>query len=55
MQKQREKLESLTVRDLLTDTDYREYAEKFGKVFKAGIGYDTRKMFEAMKGVIGLY
>ncbi len=38
VQKQREKLESLTVRDLLTDTDYREYVEKFGKVFKAGIG-----------------
>src|SRR6202140_1874131 len=38
VQKQREELESLTVRDLLTDTQYREYVEKFGKVFKAGIG-----------------
>ena len=35
---QRDELESLTVRDLLTDTQYREYVEKFGKVFKAGIG-----------------
>ena len=38
VQKQRDELESLTVRDLLTDTQYREYVEKFGKVFKAGIG-----------------
>src|ERR1700693_672960 len=37
VQKQREELESLTVRDLLTDTQYREYVEKFGKVSKAGI------------------
>jgi DNA-directed RNA polymerase subunit beta' len=36
--KQREELEALSVRDLLTDTQYREYVEKFGKVFKAGIG-----------------
>ena len=38
VQHQREELEALTVRDLLTDTQYREYVEKFGKVFKAGIG-----------------
>src|ERR1039457_1604252 len=38
VQKQRDELESLTVRDLLTDTQYREYVEKFGKVFKPGIG-----------------
>src|ERR1017187_5248752 len=38
VQKQRDELESLTVRDLLTDTQYREHVEKFGKVFKAGIG-----------------
>jgi|HubBroStandDraft_6_1064221.scaffolds.fasta_scaffold00140_38 DNA-directed RNA polymerase subunit beta' len=38
VQRQRDELESLTVRDLLTDTQYREYVEKFGKVFKAGIG-----------------
>src|SRR5450631_4143893 len=38
VQKQRDELEALTVRDLLTDTQYREYVEKFGKVFKAGIG-----------------
>ena len=24
-------------------------------VFKAGVGYDTQKIFAAMKGVIGLY
>jgi len=36
--KQRQELEALSVRDLLTDTQYRDYAEKFGKVFKAGIG-----------------
>ncbi len=34
----RQQLESLAPRDLLTDTQYREYVEKFGKVFKAGIG-----------------
>src|SRR5579863_540124 len=38
VQKQRDELESLSVRDLLTDTQYREYVEKFGKVFRAGIG-----------------
>ena len=31
-------LESLTVKQLLSDQEYREYTEKFGKVFKAGIG-----------------
>src|SRR6202035_135151 len=36
--KQREELEALTVRDLLSDTQYREYAERYGKAFKAGIG-----------------
>ncbi|MBV9101691.1 MAG: DNA-directed RNA polymerase subunit beta' [Candidatus Dormibacteraeota bacterium] len=36
--KQRDELEQLSVRDLLTDTQYREFVEKFGKVFKAGIG-----------------
>ncbi|MGI8848357.1 MAG: DNA-directed RNA polymerase subunit beta' [Candidatus Dormibacteria bacterium] len=34
----RQQLESLSVRDLLADTQYREYVDKFGKVFKAGIG-----------------
>jgi DNA-directed RNA polymerase subunit beta' len=34
----RQQLESLAPRDLLTDTQHREYLEKFGKVFKAGIG-----------------
>src|SRR5579859_2982029 len=38
VKRQREELEGLSVRDLLTDTQYREYVEKFGKVFKAGIG-----------------
>ena len=38
IEKQREELEALSVRDLLTDTQYRDYVEKFGKVFKAGIG-----------------
>ena len=36
-------LESLQVKQLLTDQDYREYAEKFGKVFKAGIGAQAIK------------
>ncbi|MBJ7609961.1 MAG: DNA-directed RNA polymerase subunit beta' [Candidatus Dormibacteraeota bacterium] len=36
--KQREELEALTVRDLLTDTQYREHIDRYGKVFKAGIG-----------------
>ena len=34
----RTQLESLSPRDLLTDTQYREYVDKFGKIFKAGIG-----------------
>ena len=38
IEKQRQELEALTVRDLLTDTQYRDYVEKFGRVFKAGIG-----------------
>ncbi|MBV8194548.1 MAG: DNA-directed RNA polymerase subunit beta', partial [Candidatus Dormibacteraeota bacterium] len=38
IKRQRDELDSLTPRDLLTDTRYREYGEKFGKVFKAGIG-----------------
>src|ERR1017187_10501385 len=36
--RQREELAALTVRDLLTDTQYREYVDRYGKVFKAGIG-----------------
>jgi DNA-directed RNA polymerase subunit beta' len=36
--RQREELEALAVRDLLTDTQYREYVDRYGKVFKAGIG-----------------
>jgi DNA-directed RNA polymerase subunit beta' len=31
-------LEQLYVKQLLTDQEYREFTEKFGKVFKAGIG-----------------
>ncbi|HEY8677719.1 MAG TPA: DNA-directed RNA polymerase subunit beta', partial [Candidatus Dormibacteraeota bacterium] len=31
-------LESLTVKQLLSDQEYRDFTEKFGKVFKAGIG-----------------
>jgi len=31
-------LESLSVKQLLSDQEFREYTEKFGKVFKAGIG-----------------
>ncbi|HYY46015.1 MAG TPA: DNA-directed RNA polymerase subunit beta' [Candidatus Angelobacter sp.] len=31
-------LDSLFVKQLLTDQEFREYTEKFGKVFKAGIG-----------------
>ena len=36
--RQRDDLGALAVRDLLTDTVYREYVERYGKVFKAGIG-----------------
>ena len=36
--RQRDELEALSVRDLLTDGQYREYVEHFGKVFKASIG-----------------
>jgi DNA-directed RNA polymerase subunit beta' len=36
--RQREELEALAVRDLLSDTQYREYVDRYGKVFKAGIG-----------------
>ena len=38
IERQRQELEALSARDLLTDTQYRDYVEKFGKVFKAGIG-----------------
>jgi DNA-directed RNA polymerase subunit beta' len=38
IEKSRQQLESLNVRDILTDLDYRSYADRFGKVFKAGIG-----------------
>ncbi|TME47062.1 MAG: DNA-directed RNA polymerase subunit beta' [Chloroflexi bacterium] len=38
VRRQRDELENLSIGDLLTDTQYREYVEKFGKVFKAGIG-----------------
>src|SRR5207237_10446144 len=31
-------LESLFVKQLLSDQEFREFTEKFGKVFKAGIG-----------------
>ena len=34
----RQQLETLAPRELLTDTQYREHIEKFGKVFKAGTG-----------------
>jgi len=32
------RLEGLTVRQLLTDSEYRDYTEKFGKVFRASMG-----------------
>ncbi|MBV8529177.1 MAG: DNA-directed RNA polymerase subunit beta', partial [Candidatus Dormibacteraeota bacterium] len=38
VRRQREELDNLSIGDLLSDTQYREYIEKFGKVFKAGIG-----------------
>ncbi|HET9051926.1 MAG TPA: DNA-directed RNA polymerase subunit beta', partial [Candidatus Dormibacteraeota bacterium] len=34
----RQQLESLQPKDLLTDIEYRQYVERFGRVFKAGIG-----------------
>jgi DNA-directed RNA polymerase subunit beta' len=34
-------LEALHVKQILTDTQYREYHERFGKVFKAGIGAEA--------------
>ncbi len=36
--KQREELEALSVRNLLSDGQYRDFIEKFGKTFKASIG-----------------
>jgi len=36
-------LESLQVKQLLPDQDYREFSEKFGKVFRAGIGAQAIK------------
>jgi DNA-directed RNA polymerase subunit beta' len=36
-------LESLFVKQLLTDQEFREFSEKFGKVFKAGIGAQAIK------------
>ncbi len=36
-------LETLYVKQLLSDQEYREFAEKFGKVFKAGIGAQAIK------------
>src|SRR5467141_2892894 len=36
-------LDSLYVKQLLSDQEYREFAEKFGKVFKAGIGAQAIK------------
>ncbi|MBO0701370.1 MAG: DNA-directed RNA polymerase subunit beta' [Candidatus Dormibacteraeota bacterium] len=39
----REGLESLHVKQLLTDVQYREYEEKFGKVFRAGVGAEAIK------------
>jgi DNA-directed RNA polymerase subunit beta' len=34
-------LEGLHVKQILSDTQYREYSEKFGRVFKAGIGAEA--------------
>ncbi|HUY24600.1 MAG TPA: DNA-directed RNA polymerase subunit beta', partial [Candidatus Saccharimonadales bacterium] len=34
----RDKLDALCARQLLTDSEYREYTERFGRAFKAGIG-----------------
>jgi DNA-directed RNA polymerase subunit beta' len=36
--KQREMLEALQVKDLISDIDFRVYQERFGRCFKAGIG-----------------
>ena len=36
-------LEALSVKQLLTDQEYREFTEKFGKVFKASIGAQAIK------------
>ncbi|HZB97489.1 MAG TPA: hypothetical protein VE219_02705, partial [Candidatus Sulfotelmatobacter sp.] len=38
LERQRQELESLAVRDLLTDAQHREYTDRFGRVFKAMIG-----------------
>jgi DNA-directed RNA polymerase subunit beta' len=37
----RDALEGLHVKQLLTDTQYREYEERFGKAFRAGIGAEA--------------
>ncbi|MGP8249251.1 MAG: DNA-directed RNA polymerase subunit beta', partial [Candidatus Dormibacteria bacterium] len=43
------KLEALTVRQLLTDSEYREYIEKFPKAFHAGMGAAAiKEMLEAL-------
>ncbi len=38
LEETRNRLEGLTVRQLLTDAEYREFSEKFGKVFRASMG-----------------
>ena len=43
------RLEGLTVRQLLTDSEYREYTDKFGKVFRASMGAAAiKEMLEAI-------
>jgi DNA-directed RNA polymerase subunit beta' len=42
-------LEALHVKQILTDTQYREYHERFGRVFKAGIGA------EAVRDLLGRF
>ena len=37
----REQLEGLHVKQLLTDSQYREYVERFGRVFRAGMGAEA--------------
>jgi len=38
LEETRNRLEGLTVRQLLTDAEYRDFSEKFGKVFRASMG-----------------
>ncbi|MCL4370842.1 MAG: DNA-directed RNA polymerase subunit beta', partial [Chloroflexi bacterium] len=49
LEETRTRLEALTVRQLLTDSEYREFTEKFGSVFRAAMGAAAIK--EMLEGI----